>query len=134
MGAPSDGARVVVALLAGRTAFGLSYILGVARDLPIFWYRPLERAFTFGPRPTGSLPMEWFGRGLASLGVAAVVIAATWVLAGRGPLAGPLRRRGFVTALAQAAGLALVVDFSYFAWVFLTQAVTPLAVPPGCSP
>lgn len=133
-GAPSDGSRVVVAFLAGRTAFGLSYLVGAARDVPIFWYRPLLRAFTFGPRPGGSLAMEWFGRGLASLVVAAVVIGATWALSGRGPLAEPLRRRGFVTALAQAAALALVVDFSYFAWVFLTQAVTPLPVPPGCFP
>lgn len=127
------GARVVVAFLAGRTAFGLAHLIGAARDVPMPWYQPLQRTFEFGPRPAG-FAMEWYGRSLSSAVVAGVVTVAVWLLATRRPLAAALRSRGTVMALAQAAALALVVDFGYFAWLFLTQAVTPLPLPPGCAP
>lgn len=130
-GAVPPGARVVVAFLAGRTAFGLAHLVGAARDVPIPWYRPLERAYEFGPRPA-TFAMEWFGRSLASAVVAAVVTVIVWFLVARRPFATALRNRATVMALAQAAALALVVDFGYFAWLFLTQAVTPLPLPPGC--
>lgn len=131
MAAP--GARVVVAFLAGRTAFGLAHLAGAARGWPIPWYLPLERAYVFGQRPEG-FAMEWYGRSLASLVVASVVTAALWLLSARGPLARALERKALVLSLAQAAALALVVDFTYFGWVFLTQAVQPLPLPPGCVP
>lgn len=127
------GSRVVVAFLAGRTAFGLAHLAGAARDWPIPWYQPIDRAFLFGPRPAG-FAMEWYGRSLASFTIAAVVTAAFWLLSARGPLAGALRRKAFVLSLAQAAALALIVDFAYFGWVFLTQAAQPLPLPPGCVP
>lgn len=130
-GAAPAGARVVVAFLAGRTAFGLAHLVGAARDVPIPWYQPLERAYELGPRPA-TFAMEWYGRSLASAVVAAAVTAAVWFLAARRPLVVALRSRATVMALAQAAALALVVDFGYFAWLFLTQDVTPLPLPPGC--
>ncbi len=76
--------------------------------------------------------MEWYGRSLTSALVAAAVTLAVWLLAGRRPLAAALSRRSFVIPLAQAAALALLVDFTYFAWLFLTQAASPLPLPPGC--
>jgi hypothetical protein len=129
----SSGARVVVAFLGGRTAFGLAYLAGAARDLPIPWYRPLERAFVFGPRPAG-FAMEWYGRGLVSLGAACLVAAALWALTARGALAAALQKRAFVLPAAQAAGLALLVDFAYFGWMFLNQPMSALPLPPGCNP
>lgn len=129
----SSSARVVVAFLAGRTAFGLAHLAGVARNWPIPWYLPLERAFVFGPRPAG-FAMEWYGRSLASIAVAAVVTAALWGLSGRGPLARALQKKAFVVGVAQAAGLALIVDFAYFGWVLMSQTPAPLPLPPGCVP
>lgn len=130
---PPPGARVVAAFLAGRTAFGLAHLAGAARDWPIPWYLPLERAFVFGPRPP-AFAMEWFGRSLASFAAGAAVTAAVWLLAKRDPLARALRSKAFVLSLAQATALALLVDFTYFTWVFLTQPVRPLPLPPGCIP
>lgn len=127
------GTRVIVAFLAGRTTFGLAHLVGAARDLPIPWYNPLARTFHFGPRPP-FFAMEWYGRTLASLLAATVVTATLWLLATRRPLATALSRPPFVLALAQTAALALLVDFTYFAWLFLTQKVTPLPIPPGCTP
>lgn len=130
----SSGARVVVIFLAGRTAFGLAYLAGAARDLPIPWYRPLERAFVFGTRPA-HFAMEWFGRSFASALVALVVMAVLWLVSGgRGRLGEALTRPALVRSLAQAAALALVVDFAYFGWIFLTQPAVPLPLPPGCVP
>lgn len=129
----SSGARVVVAFLAGRTAYGLAYLVGNARDLPIFWYRPLERAFVFGPRPP-FFAMEWFGRSFASGVIATIVVAALWFATARGRLAEALTRPALVRSLAQAAALALVVDFAYFGWIFMNQGANPLPLPPGCVP
>jgi hypothetical protein len=131
--ASSSGARVVVAFLAGRTAYGLAYLVGAARDLPIPWYRPLDRAFVFGPRPA-YFAMEWYGRSFASAVVASVVVAALWFLSARGRVGEALTRPALVRSLAQAAALALVVDFAYFGWVFMNQAAHPLPLPPGCVP
>ena len=78
--------------------------------------------------------MEWYGRSLASFAVAAIVTAAVWLVSGRGLLARALEKKAFVLALAQAAALALVVDFAYFGWVFLSQPAKPLPLPPGCVP
>jgi hypothetical protein len=39
-----------------------------------------------------------------------------------------------VMAIAEAAGLVLLIDLSYFGWVLLTQSAAPLALPPGCVP
>jgi hypothetical protein len=130
--APS-GARVVVAFLAGRTAFGLAHLAGAAQNWPIPWYLPLERAFLFGPRPA-RFAMEWYGRSLASLGVAAIVVGALWLLSRQGPLARALQKKAFVLSLARAAALALIVDFAYFGWVFMAQPAVPLPLPPGCMP
>lgn len=129
----SQGARVVAAFLAGRTAFGLAYLTAVARALPNAWYRPLEREWVFGAKPPG-LAMEWFGRSLSSAIVAALVTAAIWLLSGRRPLAALLAKRPVVMAIAEAAGLVLLIDFSYFGWILLTQSANPLPLPPGCVP
>jgi hypothetical protein len=129
----SPGARVVVAFLAGRTAFGLAHLAGAARNWPIPWYLPLERAFVFGPRPEG-FAMEWYGRSLASFAVASAVTAAVWFFSARGPLSRALQKKALVVSVAQAAALALLVDFAYFAWVFATLAPEPLPLPAGCVP
>lgn len=130
----ASGSRVLVAFLAGRTAFGLAHIAGVARNWPIPWYFPLERTFLMGPRPSAGLAMEWYGRSLASLLIALAVTGAIWLLSARAPLARALQKKAFVLSVAQASGLALLVDLTYFGWVFLTQPVLPLPLPPGCAP
>lgn len=129
----ASGARVVVAFLSGRAAFGLAYLAGHARDLPIPWYLPLERAYYFGARPP-VFAMEWFGRSLVSGVVATLVTTAVWLLGGRAPLVAALRKPLWVRAFAQAAALTLLIDFSYVAWVLLTQPPLPLPLPPGCGP
>lgn len=129
----SQGARVVIAFLGGRTAFGLSYLIGAARDLPIPWYLPLDRTFVFSPRPP-VFAMEWFGRSFVSMLIASAVVAALWLASARGPLVRALQRPAFVLALAQAAGLALLVDFAYFGFMLLRQPVSPLPLPPGYAP
>ncbi|MEZ4306443.1 MAG: hypothetical protein R3F14_00120 [Polyangiaceae bacterium] len=122
-----------MAFLAGRTSFGLAHLAGAAGGWPIPWYLPLSRAFVFGARPPG-FAMEWYGRSLASFAIAAAVTAAVWALSARGPLARALGSKAFVRSIAQAAALALLVDFSYFGWVFLSQPAQPLPLPPGCVP
>ncbi len=132
-GMPTSGARVLVAFLAGRTAYGLAYLAGSARDLPIPWYRPLERAYHFGSRPP-FFAMEWYGRSLTSALIATLVTALLWSLSARRPLNSALRSPAWVRSVAQAAALALLVDFTYFGWIFLTQPAIPLPLPPGCLP
>jgi len=129
----SPGARVVVAFLGGRTAFGLSFLVASARKLPSLWYLPLQRSIVFGPKP-GAFVMEWYGRCLTSGLVAALVTAALWLFSARRPLGPALEKGSFVRSLAQAAALALLLDFSYFGWVLLTQLPSPLPLPPGCVP
>jgi hypothetical protein len=129
----SSGGRTVVAFLAGRTAFGLSFMAGAARDWPTVWYLPLSRSFVFGPRPA-AFAMEWYGRTLSSALVAAAFTAALWLLGARAPFAAALARPHVVRSLAQAAALALLVDFAYLGWVMWTTSIQPLPLPPGCVP
>ncbi len=135
MPAPSgaEGARVIVAFLAGRTAFGFTHLFGSFRKLPTLWYLPTERAFFFGQKPRLEA-MEWYGRSLFSLVVAIFVASSLWMFLGRPPFSKMLRKQGAVIAFAQAAALALLIDFGYFGWFFLHQSGEPWPLPPGCFP
>ncbi len=127
---PGPSARVFVAFLAARGAFGLTFLASAIGRWPVVWYLPLDHRFAFAAeRPPAELAMDWFGR--TGLGLASALAAglAAFALAARGPMARALVRPGFVKSLAHAGALVLFVDFSYFGWVLLHQTPAPLPIP-----
>jgi len=128
---PSASARTLCALLAARAAFGLTYLGGSLSRAPVPWYRPLERAWSFGAAPVGSsLSMEWYGRTAVALAVGLAAGLVVWAVSGRGAVGRALARPALVLALARGVGLMLLVDFAYFGWVMMHPAPSP----PGACP
>ena len=127
---PSASARLVVAVVAARVAFGLAYLAGTLRRAPIPWYQPIERTWSFGGQP-GGLAMEWYGRTAVAMAAALVAGAVAWGAGARGPLGRALTRPALVLALARACGLVLLVDFAYFGWVLMHPAPLTAGAPPG---
>ena len=128
--APSSSARLFVAFLAARAAFGAAYLASVLGRWPVPWYLPLEHRFAVAAsRPPAVLAMDWFGRTAFALACALVFGLAAFALAARGPLARALVRPGFVKSLAHAGALVLVVDFAYFGWALMHQTPAPLPLP-----
>ncbi|MDC3957267.1 hypothetical protein [Polyangium jinanense] len=122
---PSPSARLFLAFLAARLAYGLAFLVSAARKSPVPWYLPLERRFVFASRPAG-LGMDWYGRTAVGLVFALAAGAAVYVLAQR---ARWLSRPSAVMAVARAGGLVLLVDFVYFGWALMTQTPNPWPLP-----
>jgi hypothetical protein len=114
--------------LVARAGFGLAFLAPSLRPMPLFWYKPLARTWTFELRPSG-FAMEWFGRTALAIGVGALVGLAAWALSRRGALARWLAQPGIVLAIARAGALVLLVDFLYFGWVMTHQTAAPLPLP-----
>lgn len=129
----SPAARAMLALLAGRGAFGLAYLASAIGAIPIVWYHPLERRFSFAVRPPG-FAMDWYGRTALALTCGALVAIVAYGVTARGTLARLLERRSVVLAVARATGLVVLVDFVYFGWVLLRQTPAPLPLPPWYCP
>jgi len=123
--APSASARLFLALLAGRLAYGLAFLVSAMRRSPVPWYLPLERRFVFTSRPEG-LGMDWYGR--TALGLV-FAIGAGVVVYGLSKRASWLSRPSAVMAVARAGGLVLLVDFVYFGWALMTQTPHPWPLP-----
>jgi len=51
-------------------SYCLTYFLSLLLPLPLLWYLPLERRWSFGWAPTSGLIMGWYGIILLSLGTA----------------------------------------------------------------
>lgn len=128
--APSSSARLFVAFLAARAAFGAAYLASAIGRWPVPWYLPLEHRFVLSaPRPAAVLAMDWFGRTAFALACAIVLGVVSFALAARGPMARALVRPGFVKSLAHAGALVLIVDFAYFGWTLTHQTPAPLPLP-----
>lgn len=126
--APSRAAPVLVALLAARAAFGLAYLVSSMRPIPMPWYHPLLRAWSFELRPA-DFAMDWYGRTALALAASLVVGMGAFAAAKRPALARILAKPDAVLGLAHASGLVLLVDFLYFGWVLTHQAPAPLPLP-----
>jgi hypothetical protein len=122
---PSPSARLFLAFLAARLAYGLAFLVSAARKSPVPWYLPLERRFVFSSGPDG-LAMDWYGRTALGLVAALVAGGAVYVLARRAAF---LARPSAVLAVAHAGGLVLLVDFVYFGWALMTQTPAPWPLP-----
>ncbi|MDI1432305.1 hypothetical protein [Polyangium sorediatum] len=122
---PSPSARLFLAFLAARLAYGLAFLVSAARKSPVPWYLPLERRFVFASRPAG-LGMDWYGR--TALGLVFAIVAGVLVY-GIAARARFLSRPSAVTAVARAGGLVLLVDFVYFGWALMTQTPNPWPLP-----
>jgi hypothetical protein len=131
-----SAARVFVAFLVARAAFGLAFLAVSLGRLPVLLYYPIERRFVWsapGAAPPG-LAMAWFGATALALAAAALGGAIAWVGCGRGPLARALVRPQVVLGIARAGGLILLVDFAYFGWSMTHQTPAPLPLPGWYSP
>jgi hypothetical protein len=122
-------ARVFVAFLVARAAYGLVFLGVSVGRWPVPLYFPLERRWSFEPAP-GHLEMAWFGGTAAALAAALSLGLGAWALGGRGLLARALAKRSVVLGVARAGGLVLLVDFAYFGWTLTHQ--TPAPLPAEC--
>ena len=122
---PSPSARLFLAFLAARLAYGLAFLVSAARKSPVPWYLPLERRFVLSSRPAG-LGMDWYGRTALGLVFAIAAGVVVYVLARRARF---LARPSAVMAVARAGGLVLLVDFVYFGWALMTQTPEPWPLP-----
>jgi len=122
---PSSSARLFLAFLAARLAYGLAFLVSAARKSPVPWYLPLERRFVLSSRPAG-LGMDWYGRTALGLVFAIAAGVVVYVLARRARF---LARPSAVMAVARAGGLVLLVDFVYFGWALMTQTPDPWPLP-----
>jgi len=122
---PSPSARLFLAFLAARLAYGLAFLVSAARKSPVPWYLPLERRFVLSSRPAG-LGMDWYGRTALGLVFAIAAGVVVYVLARRARF---LARPSAVMAVARAGGLVLLVDFVYFGWALMTQTPDPWPLP-----
>jgi hypothetical protein len=127
---PSPSARLFVAFLAARAAFGAAFLASALGRWAVPWFLPFEGRFVVSAaRPAAELAMDWYGRTAFALAVAIALGAASYALAARGPLARALARPSFVRSLAHAGALVLFVDFAYFGWTMLHQTPAPLPIP-----
>ncbi|MBK9261818.1 MAG: hypothetical protein IPM54_18700 [Polyangiaceae bacterium] len=122
---PSPSARLFVAFLAARLAYGLAFLVSAMRKSPVPWYMPLERRFVFASRPEG-LGMDWYGRTALGLFAALAVGLLAYGLSGRSTW---LSKPNVVLSVARAGGLVLVLDFVYFGWALMTQTPDPWPLP-----
>jgi hypothetical protein len=125
---PAAAARVFAAFLVARAIFGLAYLAAAAGHLPIFWYRPFDRAWELAAKASGPA-MGWFGLTAAALLAAALGGGLIYAASARGPLARALSRSAVVLSIAHAGGLVLLVDFAYFGWTLTHQTPKPWAEP-----
>jgi len=122
---PTPSARLFLAFLAARLAYGLVFLVSAARKSPVPWYLPLERRFVLASRPAG-FGMDWYGRTALSLCAAIVVGVLVYVFARRAAF---LAKPRAVLAVARAGGLVLLVDFVYFGWALMNQTPAPWPLP-----
>jgi hypothetical protein len=122
---PSPSARIFVAFLAARLAYGLAFLVSAMRKSPVPWYMPLEHRFVWASRPEG-LGMDWYGRTALAF-VAA--LAAGLVAYGLSTRSTWLSKPSVVLSVARAGGLVLVLDFVYFGWALMTQTPDPWPLP-----
>lgn len=122
---PSSSARLFMAFLAARLAYGLAFLVSAMRKSPVPWYLPLERRFVWASRPEG-LGMDWYGRTalafVAALALGLLVYGSSkrWVW---------LAKPEVVLSVARAGGLVLVLDFVYFGWALMNQTPNPWPLP-----
>jgi len=122
---PSPSARIFVAFLAARLAYGLTFLVSALRKSPVPWYLPLEHRFVLASRPAG-LGMDWYGR--SALAFVAAVLGGG-VAYGLSRKAAWLAKPEVVLSVARAGGLVLILDFVYFGWALMNQTPHPWPIP-----
>lgn len=127
-GEQTQAARVFVALLVARAAFGLVFLAANFARWPVPWYFPIEHRWEIASKPPG-LVMGWYGTTAAALVAALAGAALVWLVSARGPLARALGRTAVVLAIAHAGGLVLLIDFGYFGWTAMHQTAKPWPEP-----
>jgi hypothetical protein len=110
--------RLAAAWAVAALAFWAAWIVLNAFDVPLLWYLPLERRFTFGARPPG-MTMAFYGQLLAGGLTAAAAGAATWGLVGERELA-PSK----IWLLAAACAVLLSIATGYMAWEMWGRVLT----------
>lgn len=127
---PSASARLFMAFLAARLAYGLTFLVSAMRRSPVFWYLPLEHRFVWASRPDG-YGMDWYGRSATAF-VAALTLGL--LVYGSSKKWAWLAKPDVVLAVARAGGLVLLLDFIYFGWALTHQTPRPWPFPEGYVP
>ncbi|HRI66949.1 MAG TPA: hypothetical protein PK156_22035 [Polyangium sp.] len=127
---PSSSARLFMAFLAARLAYGLTFLVSVLRKSPVPWYLPLDHRFVWAQRPEG-LGMDWYGR--TALAFLAAFLLGIFVY-GSSKRWAWLAKPDIVLSVARAGGLVLILDFIYFGWALMNQTPNPWPLPEGYMP
>lgn len=122
---PSMAARLFVAFLSARLAYGLAFLISVLRKMPVFWYMPLEHRFVWASRPEG-WGMDWYGRSAFAFVMAFVAGALAYMISTKMSW---LAKPQVVLAVARSGGLVLLLDFIYFGWALMNQTPNPWPIP-----
>ena len=91
--------RVYVMTCAVMMAYCVAFVIATRIAIPLWWYLPLERQWSFGFRPSG-LAMDWYGRTLFAIGAAVVVLALTAIITSRRSALSERAARGWGIAVA----------------------------------
>ena len=73
---------VHLAVCVGIIAFAVAFALPAFVDMPMLWYRPVDRVWSFD-HADGAIAMDFFGRCLFAMTATGIVSAATYALARR---------------------------------------------------
>jgi hypothetical protein len=101
-------------------AFAIAFALPAFVDVPMLWYRPVDRVWSFD-HPDGTIAMDFFGRCLFATLATGVVSGLTYAAARR-------RRREpspwTVSVLAVWAVSISIIALTFFAWRFAHRTVS----------
>ena len=95
-------------------AFAIGLALPSFVDVPIYWYHPVDRAWSWEAHPSGGIAMDFFGRCLLATGLSAALAALTYAAARRLSRGEPGRRTVAVFAV-WAIGIAMIA-VGFFSW------------------
>ena len=105
---------VHLAVCVGIIAFAFAFALPAFVDVPMLWYRPVDRVWSFD-HPDGAIAMDFFGRCLFATIATGIVAALTYAIARR------TRREPSpwtVSVLAVWAVSLSLIALTFFAWRF----------------
>ena len=90
--------NVPVVVEAAAMVLCWSFAFFILHPVPTLWYYPLEHRWAFETEP-GGLAMDWYGRTLASIVLAALGGGAAWFALRRRPPLSPEIQDGWLGAL-----------------------------------
>jgi hypothetical protein len=122
---------IYLTVCVATIAFVAGLALPVFVDLPVFWYRPAERAWLFAVHPPG-VAMDFFGRCLLAVAIAAVTTAIVY------PVTRRVLRRDPTSATVTLFGAWTITlagfAIAFFAWHLANRTPIPPPIPSWYQP